>query len=179
MRLQRFSEHHAMPWVNGKGTSYEVVSDRDASNQWSWRVAIAPVAEDGPFSLLPGIDRQLVIIDGMGMVLEVDGKTVESLFGQVVSFSGDSTTSARLIDGPIVDIGLMTSRGLSTGSLSVIAGAGSVIDADLIVAIGDTDVEDESGRHHRLESMDALLGVERRRTVLLNGMAIAIQMKSL
>ena len=179
MRVQRIAEHRAMPWANGKGTSYEVASDRDASDHWSWRVAIAPVTEDGPFSLLPGIDRQLVVIDGKGMVLEVDGKTVECPSGQVVSFSGDSTTSARLIDGPIVDIGLMTSRGVYMGSMSVIAGAGSVIDADLIVAIGNTDVEDESGGNHRLESMDALLGVERRRTVLLNGMAIAIQVKSL
>jgi hypothetical protein len=40
-------------------------------------------------------------------------------------------------------------------------------------------LEDESGGRHGLETMDALLGVERRRTVLLNGMAIAIQMKSL
>jgi len=179
MRVQRFSEHLAMPWANGKGTSYEVASDRDASNQWSWRVAIAPVVEDGQFSALPGIDRLLVVIDGKGMVLEVDGKTVESLFGQVVSFSGDAKTFTRLIDGPIVDIGLMTSRGLSTGSLSVIAGAGSVIESDLIVAIGDSVLEDESGVHHRLETMDALLGLERSRMVLLNGMAIAIQMKSL
>ncbi len=177
MRAQRFSEHLAMPWANGKGTSYEIASDRDTSNQWTWRVAIAPVVEDGPFSTLPGIDRQLVVVDGNGMVLEVDGKTVECLSGQVVSFSGDSTTSARLIDGPIVDVGLMTVKGLYAGSMSVVTGAGSVIESDLIVATGDANLEDESGVHYRLEAMDALLGVERRRIVLLNGMAIAIQTK--
>lgn len=168
-----------MPWANGKGTSYEIASDRDASNQWTWRVAIAPVVEDGPFSTLPGIDRQLVVIDGNGMVLEVDGKTVECPSGQVVSFSGDSTTSARLINGPIVDVGLMTVKGLYAGSMSVVTGVGSVIESDLIVAIGDTNVEDESGVQYGLETMDALLGVERRRMVLLNGMAIAIQVKPL
>jgi environmental stress-induced protein Ves len=179
MRVQRFGEHLAMPWANGKGTSYEIASDRDASNQWTWRVAIAPVVEDGPFSTLPGIDRQLVVIDGNGMVLEVDGKTVECPSGQVVSFSGDSTTSARLINGPIVDVGLMTVKGLYAGSMSVVTGVGSVIESDLIVAIGDTNVEDESGVQYGLETMDALLGVERRRMVLLNGMAIAIQVKPL
>jgi environmental stress-induced protein Ves len=168
-----------MPWANGKGTSYEVASDRNASNQWSWRVAIAPVVEDGPFSSLPGIDRQLVVVDGNGMVLEVDGKTVECLPGDVVSFSGDSTTSARLINGPIVDVGLMTVKGLYAGSMSVVTGAGSVIESDLIVATGDANLEDESGVHYRLEAMDALLGVERRRMVLLNGMAIAIRVKPL
>ena len=177
--MQRFGEHLAMPWANGKGTSYEVASDRNASNQWSWRVAIAPVVEDGPFSSLPGIDRQLVVVDGNGMVLEVDGKTVECLPGDVVSFSGDSTTSARLINGPIVDVGLMTVKGLYAGSMSVVTGAGSVIESDLIVATGDANLEDESGVHYRLEAMDALLGVERRRMVLLNGMAIAIRVKPL
>jgi environmental stress-induced protein Ves len=179
MRVQRFSEHLAMPWANGKGTSYEIASDRDASNQWTWRVAIAPVVEDGPFSTLPGINRQLVVIDGNGMVLEVDGKTVDCLPGQVVSFSGDSTTSARLIDGPIVDVGLMTVKGLYAGSMFVVTGVGSVIESDLIVAIGDTNLEDESGGRHGLETMDALLGVERRRMVLLNGMAIAIKINLL
>jgi environmental stress-induced protein Ves len=179
MRVQRFSEHLAMPWANGKGTSYEIASDRDASNQWTWRVAIAPVVEDGPFSTLPGINRQLVVIDGNGMVLEVDGKTVDCLPCQVVSFSGDSTTSARLIDSPIVDVGLMTVKGLYAGSMFVVTGVGSVIESDLIVAIGDTNLEDESGGRHGLETMDALLGVERRRMVLLNGMAIAIKINLL
>jgi environmental stress-induced protein Ves len=177
MRVQRFSEHLAMPWANGKGTSYEVASNRDASNQWSWRVAIAPVVEDGPFSSLPGIDRQLVVINGNGMVLEVDGKTVDCLPSQVVAFSGDATAYARLIDGPSVDLGLMTERDVIAGSLIVVTSVGGVIESDLIVAVGDTNLEDESGGRHGLETMDALLGVERRRIVLLNGMAIAIQTK--
>jgi environmental stress-induced protein Ves len=113
------------------------------------------------------------------MVLEVDGKTVECLSDQVVSFSGDATTSVRLIDGPIVDVGLMTVKGLYAGSMSVVTGVGSVIESDLIVATGDANLEDESGVHYRLEAMDVLLGVERRRMVLLNGMAIAIQVKPL
>jgi environmental stress-induced protein Ves len=179
MRAQRFSEHLAMPWANGKGISYEIASDRDTSNQWSWRVAIAPVVEDGPFSSLPGIDRHLVVIDGNGMVLEVNGMTVECSSGQVVSFAGDATTSARLIDGPVIDVGLMTVNGLYTGSISVVTDVGSVIESDLIVAIGDTNLEDESGGRHGLEATDALLGVERRRMVLLNGTAIAIQINLL
>jgi hypothetical protein len=56
---------------------------------------------------------------------------------------------------------------------------GSVIESDLIVAIGDTNLEDESGGRHGLEATDALLGVERRRMVLLNGTAIAIQINLL
>jgi environmental stress-induced protein Ves len=179
MRVQRFSEHLAIPWANGKGTSFEISSDRDASNQWSWRVAIAPVVVDGPFSSLPGIDRQLVVVEGNGMVLEVDGKTVECLPSQVVAFSGEATTYARLIDGPSVDLGLMTARDVFAGSLFVVTSVGGVIESDLIVAIGDSVLEDESGVHHGLQTKDALLDVQRRRMVLLNGMAIAIQINLL
>ena len=179
MRVQRFSEHLAMPWANGKGASYEISSDRDASNQWSWRVAIAPVVVDGPFSSLPGVDRQLVVIDGNGMVLEVDGKTVECLPSQVVSFSGDADAYARLIDGPAVDVGLMTTRDVFAGSLFVVTSVGAVIESDLIVAIGDTVLEDESGVHHGLQTKDALLDVQRRRMVLRKGNAIAIRVEAL
>jgi environmental stress-induced protein Ves len=177
MRVQRFGEHRAMPWANGKGTSYEIASDRDGEDRWSWRVAIAPVVLDGPFSALPGIDRELVVIEGNGMVLEVDGTSVECLLGQVVRFSGDAETFARLIDGPVVDLGLMTVRGSVTG-LMVVADVGAVVESDLLVAVGEAVFEGESGKSYRLEPMDALLGVRGHVMVLLSGTAIAIHVNS-
>ena len=174
MRVQRFSEHRAMPWANGLGTSFEVASDRNVDGVWTWRVAIAPVVSDGPFSVMPGVDRELVVIEGNGMVLDVDGELVKCTPGQVVRFSGDSTTFARLVDGPVVDLGLMTVRGSVTGSVVVAADVGDVIESDLLVAIGDAVFEDESGNNYRLESRDAVLGVSGHQVVLLDGVAIAI-----
>ena len=174
MKVQRFSEHRAMPWANGLGTSFEVASDRNVDGAWTWRVAIAPVVSDGPFSVMPGVDRELVVIEGNGMVLDVDGELVKCMPGQVVRFSGDSTTFARLVDGPVVDLGLMTVRGSVTGSVVVAADVGDVIESDLLVAIGDAVFEDESGNNYRLESRDAVLGVSGHQVVLLDGVAIAI-----
>ena len=178
MKVQRFSEHRAMPWANGLGTSYEVASDRNADGKWTWRVAIAPVVLDGPFSKLPGVDRELVVIEGNGMVLEVDGVSVECLPGQVVRLSGDSVTLARLVDGPVVDLGLMTVRGSVIVSMVVIADAGDVIETDVLVAIGDAVVEDEHGRQYRLGIKDALIEGRGHQLVLLSGTAIAFQVKS-
>ena len=178
MRVQRFSEHRAMPWANGRGTSYEIASDRDDTDRWSWRVAIAPVVVDGEFSSLPGVDRELVVIEGNGMVLEVDGESVECLPGRVIRFSGDSTTFARLVDGPFVDLGLMTVRDSVIGSMVVIADAGDVIETDVLVAVGEAAFEDEHGRQYRLGINDALLGVRGYPLVLLGGTAIAIQVNS-
>ena len=178
MKVQRFSEHHAMPWANGLGTSYEVASDRNADGEWTWRVAIAPVVVDGQFSSLPGVDRELVVIEGNGMVLEVDGESVECMPSQVIRISGDSTTIARLVDGRVVDLGLMTVRDSVIGSMVVIADIGDVIESNVIVAIGDAVFEDENGRQYRLGSKDALLGVRGYPLVLLGGTAIAIQVNS-
>ena len=179
MRVQRFSEHRAMPWANGLGTSYEVASDRNADGEWTWRVAIAPVVEDGPFSVMPGVDRELVVIEGNGMVLEVDGESVECLPARVVRFFGDSTTFARLVDGPVVDLGLMTVRGSIAGSMVVITDAGEEFASDVIVAVGEAAFEDKNGKHYILESKDALLDVRGHQLVLLSGTAIAMQVKSL
>ena len=178
MRVQRFSEHRAMPWANGLGTSYEVASDRNVDGVWTWRVAIAPVVLDGPFSAMPGVDRALVVIEGNGMVLEVDGESVKCLHGQVVRLSGDSTTFARLVGGPVVDLGLMTVRDSVIGSMVVVADVGDVVDSDVLVAIGDAVFEDEHGRQYRLGSRDVLLGVRGYPLVLLGGTAIAIKVNS-
>ena len=179
MRVQRFSEHRAMPWANGKGTSYEIASNRDDEDRWSWRLAIAPVVVDGQFSSLPGVDRELVVIEGNGMVLDVDGKSVECMPSQVVRFFGDSTTFARLVDGPVVDLGLMTVRGSIAGSMVVITDAGEEFASDVIVAVGEAAFEDKNGKHYILGSKDALLDVRGHQLVLLSGTAIAMQVKSL
>ena len=179
MRVQRFGEHRAMPWANGLGTSYEVASDRNADGEWTWRVAIAPVVVDGQFSSLPGVNRELVVIEGNGMVLEVGGESVECWPGRVVRFSGDSTTFARLVDGPVVDLGLMTVRDSVIGSMVVIADAGDVIETDVLVAVGEAAFEDEHGRQYRLGIKDALLDVRGHQLALLNGLAIAVHVKDL
>ena len=178
MRIQRVDEHCAMPWANGLGTSYEVASDRNADGEWTWRVAIAPVVLDGPFSVMPGVDRELVVIEGNGMVLNVDDESVKCMPGQVVRFSGDSVTIARLLDGPTVDLGLMTVRGSVTGSMLVVVDVGDVTDSNVIVAIGDAVFGDENGRQYRLGIKDALLDVKGHQLVLLSGTAIAFQVKS-
>ena len=179
MRVQRFGEHRAMPWANGRGTSYEIASDRDATNHWSWRVAIAPVVVDGQFSSFAGVDRELAVIEGNGMVLEVDGESVQCLPSRVIRFSGDSTTFAQLVDGPVVDLGLMTVRDSVIGSMVVIADVGDVIESDVIVAVGDAVFEDENGEHYILESKDALLHVRGQQLALLSGLAVAVRVKAL
>ena len=174
MRVQRFGEHRAMPWANCLGTSYEVASDRNVDGVWTWRVAVAPVIKDGPFSSLPGVDRKLVIVEGNGMVLDVDGKSEKCLPGQVVQFSGDSTTFAQLIAGPIVDLGLMTVMGSATGLMSVATEAGELPGSRVIVALSEKVEIEIEGSSHLLDRLDAVIQEDEKGACLISGVVACL-----
>ncbi|TCA33103.1 HutD family protein [Rhizobium leguminosarum bv. viciae] len=113
MRILRAGDHKRMPWKNGKGETVEIaVFPPDASiNDFDWRISMATVAEDGPFSIFPGIDRTLAILDGNGMVLDVAGTPVLlTTASDPLAFPADVPVAARLEDGAITDLNVMTRR---------------------------------------------------------------------
>ncbi|CAN7709052.1 HutD/Ves family protein [Rhizobium leguminosarum] len=114
MRILRAGDHKRMPWKNGKGETVEIaVFPPDASiNDFEWRISMATVAEDGPFSIFPGIDRTLAILDGNGMVLEVEGSSpvLLTMASDPLAFPADVPVAARLEDGAITDLNVMTRR---------------------------------------------------------------------
>ncbi len=125
-----------MPWLNGRGESLEIASDRGTDDAWAWRLAMAPVVADGPFSKIDGVDRQLVLVEGHGMTLTIDRKIFECKPLEIVSFRGEAMTSARLSRGPIRDINLMTRRGSCSGSLKLVRGGAKIACLDNGVASG-------------------------------------------
>jgi environmental stress-induced protein Ves len=116
MKVLRANQHRAMPWKNGGGVTYEIASfpARDTVlDGFEWRVSMALVETDGPFSLFPGIDRSLAIMDGAGLRLAIDGApefTVAS-GSEPHFFAADVPTSSRLIAGAVTDLNVMTRRG--------------------------------------------------------------------
>jgi environmental stress-induced protein Ves len=78
-----------------------------------WRVSIATVASDGPFSVFKGVHRTLCVINGAGIRLQIaDAPPITLLeHSAPYSFNGKATTSATLIDGAIVDLNVMSRRG--------------------------------------------------------------------
>ena len=69
MRLLPAAGHRRMPWKNGGGETVEIaISPADAGlDGFDWRLSMATVATDGPFSVFPGIDRSLAVIRGAGI----------------------------------------------------------------------------------------------------------------
>ncbi len=115
MRILRASRHRRMPWKNGGGETTEIIAFPEGTglDEFEWRVSMARVAMDGPFSRFAGIDRTLCVIEGGGLVLEIAGKpeVVLSQASRPFDFAGDLAVSAHLKMGPITDLNVMTRRG--------------------------------------------------------------------
>ena len=120
-RILTPQDYTRMPWKNGGGVTTEIYKATAPNGEILWRLSIADVASDGPFSEFPGIDRWIMVIEGAGMALTIDGETkrVDKPF-EPLFFSGDSKTDCRLIDGKIRDFNFMIARGFGKGTLQVI-----------------------------------------------------------
>ncbi|MES2032314.1 MAG: HutD family protein [Pseudomonadota bacterium] len=115
MQILRAANYKVMPWKNGAGSTTEIAifPFQAAFDDFDWRVSMARVTSDGPFSSFPGIDRTLLVIDGAGIDLSVDGcASVRIDRSTIHSFPGDQQTSATLIDGSITDLNVMSRRGI-------------------------------------------------------------------
>lgn len=115
MQLLRAGDYRRMPWKNGGGETAEIAifPPGAALDAFDWRVSMARVGSDGPFSRFPGVDRSLCVLEGEGLRLEVEGhRPVElTMHSAPHAFAADLPTSASLIAGPITDLNVMTLRG--------------------------------------------------------------------
>jgi len=124
-RLLTPSDYRSMPWKNGGGRTTEIAAHPPgaAMDEFSWRISIADVDRDGPFSRFPGVDRTIVLIEGKGMRLR-GGRLDADLTTRYVphAFSGDEAIDCALVAGPIRDFNAMVRRDRARGSVSVVRG---------------------------------------------------------
>ena len=158
-----------MPWANGRGTSYEIASDRSDAGEWTWRLAMAPVNEDGPFSRIECVNRFLAVVEGAGMLLSVDRKKMQCKPMHVVRFRGDAITEAVLTDGPITDINLMIRRKEAEGEMAVVSDSGLLNEASIIVALGGSAQVKCGDSTIELERHDSILECDAETVSLVSG----------
>lgn len=113
------ADYRRMRWKNGLGWTTEIVV-RPTEGELDFRVSIAEVDTDCEFSRLPGIDRSILVLEGDGMELEVEGEPPVALRegGEALSFSGDRDTRCRLLGGATRDFNVMTRRGALSHTLT-------------------------------------------------------------
>ncbi|NNG25261.1 HutD/Ves family protein [Telluria aromaticivorans] len=100
-----------VPWKNGGGSTTEIAIGPPDSGfeDFDWRVSLATIEKDGTFSQFPGVDRTLALVEGHGMLLDIDGDPVLVTDGDpVIAFDGSSNVTAKLSRGGSTDFNAMT-----------------------------------------------------------------------
>jgi environmental stress-induced protein Ves len=128
------------PWKNGGGSTREIAvwPQGAGMDTFDWRISVADIAADGPFSAFPGIDRQIVLIDGAGVHLQAhDDSFCHKLkhVGEPFAFPGDTPVHATLVDGPTRDFNVMTRRGVCRAEVRLMRQPFTVDPADATVLV--------------------------------------------
>ena len=107
----------AMPWKNGQGVTYEIAREPAGGEKFLWRLSLAEVPASGDFSLFPGNDRIIALVEGKGMELEFEEAPVKRLDRpfEPFGFRGEWHCRSRLLGGPCRDLNLMVDRSRAMG----------------------------------------------------------------
>lgn len=159
------SRYRRMAWANGGGETAEVARfpHGESVAGFDWRISIATIAADGPFSTLPGIDRLFMPLEGNGVWLRIGGSEPKRMAtgDDPIAFAGEEACDCALIDGPVRDLNLMTRRGICTGNIERIQGPGTLAFPDaldtLLVLAEANAVLRAGGNDYPLARLDALL----------------------
>ena len=163
-RIVRAGSLARVPWKNGGGTTAEIAAVPEGAgfDAFDWRISLADVESDGPFSAFPGIDRTLMLVEGASLALTIEGVShgLEAP-GASWSFVGEEPVTAGLRAGPIRDLNVMTRREVCRHRMRLVR-AGVIVPADdaralVLVALDGTFDAVVDGTIHSLGRLDALV----------------------
>ncbi len=129
MALQHFDLGRvpATPWKNGGGATRELACWPPGADMahFDWRVSVATIAQSGPFSCFPEVDRVITLLSGDGVRLRqaqagIDHRLHHPL--QPFAFEGDDGMDCDLLGGTSTDFNVMVRRGRWQGAVQVLRG---------------------------------------------------------
>lgn len=113
LRLIAAAHGQRTRWKNDGGWTTELGREDDGTMaDFRWRISIAEVERDGPFSNYPGVERDLLLLEGNGIELDIDDDEPLRLTRRFshVRFAGESIVGCRLLAGATRDFNVMTRR---------------------------------------------------------------------
>ncbi|MHB1057014.1 MAG: HutD/Ves family protein [Rhodanobacter sp.] len=126
--IVRLSDCPPQPWKNGLGRTREIAVQPSGAGgeDFLWRASIAEVDSAAPFSSFPGIDRQIVLLDGAGFAMTLDDGRTHALTTPFVPFAfpGEAKVTVALAGGPTRDFNLMLRRSRVRGGIEAWRDAG-------------------------------------------------------
>ena len=165
----RWVDRRTEPWPNGMGVTHPLANAEDDS----WRVSIAEIDADAPFSTLPDLNRQFVCLGPVPIRLYVDGRPRDVQVGDLTAFSGGSQVRCE-VDQPslalnvisrigtpppnvqMVDLGAGPPQALphmTRGLVVVLAGSAQLTTGEVTCELAQFDALDCRGRAVQLEGV--------------------------
>jgi environmental stress-induced protein Ves len=122
--IVRAADVRPEPWANGGGTTRELARADDGS----WRISLADIASDGPFSRFTDRHRVLTVVDGPVLDLDVDGEPHVVEPQRPFAFSGDAAVAASVPEGPVQVLNVVVDPAVVHPIVTVLElGRGSVL----------------------------------------------------
>ena len=108
-------------WRNGAGETREICCFPPATRDFHWRASIASIAANGEFSLFPGVERVITLLEGGEVTLEESNTFTHTLKQhQPFTFAGDKVVKAKLTEGQMsMDFNIMTRRDVCQAKVRV------------------------------------------------------------
>lgn len=108
-------------WRNGAGETREICCFPPATREFHWRASIASLAANGEFSLFPGVERVITLLEGGEVTLEGANTFTHTLKRhQPFTFEGERVVKARLTEGQMsMDFNIMTRRDVCKAKVRV------------------------------------------------------------
>ncbi len=146
MSVLRRSEWQPRPWAGG--FSYELASAAD------WRVSVATIERDGPFTAFPGWFRRTFLIRGAGISL---GDATMTPLDPELAYPGDPPPFCRLLHGPVMVLNVFTAPGASARMRRETISGATSIDAAIVALCLDAGLTYDG---HALGALDAVCAPE-------------------
>ncbi|QGZ66722.1 HutD/Ves family protein [Paraburkholderia acidisoli] len=158
-------------WRNGGGVTRTLAMHDSGGNSGdAWRISIAEVERDGPYSRFTGMTRVSFVLRGAGVVLREGALDVSLAPDEAVEYTGNAAWDARLVNGPVTVLNVMSAAqryGVKVRALAAPAtvAAGSIA---LVLALegaceiathGAASVRLEAGHYAAFDGLRASLRV--------------------
>ncbi|WP_181146573.1 HutD family protein [Burkholderia multivorans] len=143
-------------WRNGGGVTRTLAMHDDGGNTGgAWRISIAEVERDGPYSRFVGMTRVSFVLRGAGVVLREGALDVSLAPNEAVEYTGNAAWDARLVNGPVTVLNVMSAAQRYRVKVGALAAPASVAAGEIALVLaleGACEIETHDTAGTRLEA---------------------------